>query len=54
MARTMDLVTELESDNGARLTSLEARKSEDDLVSVVFAGSSTFSGYVESQAVLGR
>ncbi|CCI47660.1 unnamed protein product [Albugo candida] len=54
MARLLEFITDLKSDIGARLNRLEARRVEDDQVSDVSAGSSTFSTYAEARTGLGR
>ncbi|KAL0586370.1 hypothetical protein ABG067_003983 [Albugo candida] len=54
MARLLDSITDLKSDMGARLNRLEALRVEDDQVSDVSAGSSTFRTYAEARTGLGR
>lgn len=54
MEGLLDMVTELKGDIGARLTSLEAWRFEDDQASVVSAGRSTFRAYAKTCAGLGR
>nr|CCA23993.1 AlNc14C217G9027 [Albugo laibachii Nc14] len=54
MAGLLDLVAELNSDIGALLTRLEARRTEDDQASFVSDGSSTFRAYTEARARHGR
>lgn len=54
MARLLDSITDLKSDMGARLNRLEALQVEDDQVSDVSDGSSTFRTYTEARTGLGR